>query len=132
MNLETVHYRVNREMTALGKWFMVGVCLIFISGCAPESNDDLHRYVQSIKARKAAKIAPLPDFKTYESYAYSASGKRDPFQPMQDDDDADDHSFHHAQGGGGVRHRGMGGMLPAALRAPPWLAAGSAGCRRSS
>jgi type IV pilus assembly protein PilP len=90
MNVETEHYMINRDFPSLGKWLMVGVCLIFISGCVPESNDDLHRYVQSIKARKAAKIAPLPDFKSYETYAYSASGKRDPFQPMQDDDDVDD------------------------------------------
>lgn len=76
--------------SSLGKCLILGLSLIFIAGCASENTDDLRRYVESVKARKTASIAPLPDFKTYETYAYSSSGMRDPFQPMKDDDEASD------------------------------------------
>jgi len=53
--------------------------------CSAGSFDDLNSYIKSVKARPAARIAPLPEFKTYETFAYSASELRDPFKMFEDE-----------------------------------------------
>lgn len=54
-----------------------------VAGCAGKNKDDLIAYVKSVKARKAGHIAPLPEFKSYEVYAYKPDGLRDPFKPSE-------------------------------------------------
>jgi len=40
---------------------------------------DLRSYIDQIKARPAGSIDPLPTFRPYESFIYSAAAKRSPF-----------------------------------------------------
>ena len=53
--------------------------LVSLSACSDGGMSDLENYVNSVRSRPASRIAPLPEFKTYETFAYSASNLRDPF-----------------------------------------------------
>ena len=51
-----------------------------LAGCSQSgSNADLVAYVQSVKQRPAGPIEPVPAFRPYESFTYSAMLKRSPF-----------------------------------------------------
>lgn len=78
-----------QSMRVIGRWLLPLVSLLILAGCTSDSNEDLYRYVDSVKARKAGKIKPLPDFKTYESFSYAASDLRDPFVSKTDETDID-------------------------------------------
>jgi type IV pilus assembly protein PilP len=56
-----------------------------ISACSESGFNDLQQYVAGVKSRPAARIPPLPEFKTYETFAYSAGELRDPFVMLQDE-----------------------------------------------
>lgn len=53
--------------------------------CSAGNFDDLNAYIKSVKARPAERIAPLPEFKTYETFAYSAEDLRDPFKMFENE-----------------------------------------------
>jgi type IV pilus assembly protein PilP len=57
-------------------------CIVLLSGCSSDNMDDLRAYVQSVKARPASRIPPLPTFETYVNFPYSAAHLRDPFAPF--------------------------------------------------
>lgn len=48
------------------------------TGCA-RSMADLEAYIAEVKARPGGRIEPLPEIKTYESFAYDPQGARSPF-----------------------------------------------------
>jgi type IV pilus assembly protein PilP len=73
---------------------------VVLSGCSSSSMTDLMEYVDSVKAKPAGRIAPLPEFKTYETYAYSSSSLRDPFVMFEDEAEIVQPS---ATPGGGLR-----------------------------
>ena len=51
-----------------------------LTGCSGGSKfDDLQAYVAEVNARPKGRIEPLPEFKPYESFNYSAAGLRGPF-----------------------------------------------------
>lgn len=47
-------------------------------------DDDLQAFIREVKAKPAGVIEPLPSFSTYESFTYSASVLRSPFDPPVD------------------------------------------------
>lgn len=49
-------------------------------GCSGSDHSDLHTYISNVKAKPGGRIEPVPEFKTYESYEYSAFDRRDPFK----------------------------------------------------
>lgn len=54
------------------------VALIY--GCGGASDhSELKNYVKSVKAKPARAIEPLPPFRPYESFVYSAAAERSPF-----------------------------------------------------
>ncbi|CEA03794.1 Pilus assembly protein PilP [Pseudomonas saudimassiliensis] len=58
---------------------MVGALLL--GGCGGNDFSDLQAFMEETRARPAGKIEPLPRFKPYEAFTYSASSLRSPFQP---------------------------------------------------
>jgi len=51
-----------------------------LSGCSGSGEfGDLQAYVAEVNARPKGRIEPLPEFKPYESFNYSAAGLRGPF-----------------------------------------------------
>lgn len=52
-----------------------------IAGCASHEYSDLEEYVAKVKAKPPGRIPPLPEFETYETFAYTDQELRDPFVP---------------------------------------------------
>lgn len=63
-----------------GLFIALSGILFLLSACSSVEHADLVNYVNQVKARKPSRIAPLPEFKTYESYAYSVEELRSPFE----------------------------------------------------
>lgn len=55
------------------------ILLTVLTACTDSRFSDLEDYVRRIKAKPAERIPPLPEFKLYETFAYSAVELRDPF-----------------------------------------------------
>lgn len=54
---------------------------LLLGGCGGNDFSDLQAFMEETRARPAGKIEPLPRFKPYEAFTYSASSLRSPFQP---------------------------------------------------
>lgn len=52
-----------------------------LNGCSSGEFSDLQVFMEETRARPAGSIEPLPRFKPYESFTYSAVDMRNPFQP---------------------------------------------------
>ena len=58
-----------------------------------QSVDDLYAYIDQAKSAHVGSVQPIPQFKPYESFTYSAADLRDPFEAAMDieeDEDKDD------------------------------------------
>lgn len=58
---------------------LFAVC-VMLAGCSSSDLSDLRGYINSVKARPAQRIPPLPVFKPYETFEYGAVDFRDPFR----------------------------------------------------
>lgn len=56
--------------------FVLGAILV---GCSGENFSDLDSFMAEKRARPGGIIAPIPTFKAYEAFAYSATALRSPF-----------------------------------------------------
>ena len=54
-----------------------------LTGCS-QSVDDLYAYIDQAKSAYVGSVQPIPQFKPYESFTYSASELRDPFEAAID------------------------------------------------
>jgi type IV pilus assembly protein PilP len=54
-----------------------------IGGCSSDRPRfaDIDQFMQEVRARPNPPVDPLPEFKPYEPFAYSAAGQRSPFEP---------------------------------------------------
>jgi type IV pilus assembly protein PilP len=61
------------------------VCVIalagFVTAGCSGGQSDLQRWIAETKKKPGGRIQPLPEVKPYESFVYSASNMRSPFQP---------------------------------------------------
>lgn len=53
--------------------------VVFIAGCGSDHLDDLRTFVENAHKDRKPRIEPLPEVKTYESFAYAAMEGVDPF-----------------------------------------------------
>lgn len=53
---------------------------LFVLGCSDSNMSDLEMYVQETAEKPRGRIKPLPEFKPYSAFAYSASALRSPFE----------------------------------------------------
>jgi type IV pilus assembly protein PilP len=51
------------------------------AGCSG-GQSDLQKWIEATKKKPGGRIQPLPEVKPYESFMYSASNMRSPFQPQ--------------------------------------------------
>lgn len=51
---------------------------LLVTACSKDVSD-LHDFIATTKSGSVGSVAPIPQFKPYESFAYSASDLRDPF-----------------------------------------------------
>jgi type IV pilus assembly protein PilP len=54
-----------------------------LTGCT-QSVDDLYTYIDQAKSAHVGSVQPIPQFKPYESFTYSAADLRDPFEAAID------------------------------------------------
>jgi type IV pilus assembly protein PilP len=59
---------------------LVLAALAALAGCS-DDNRELRAKIEEIKAKPGGRIEPLPEVKPYETFAYSASDQRSPFEP---------------------------------------------------
>ena len=52
---------------------------LLITGCIGNEMNDLHNYIEEIKARQPRAIEPLPKIQQIETFVYEAKSRRDPF-----------------------------------------------------
>jgi type IV pilus assembly protein PilP len=57
---------------------------LMTAGCSSSDISDLEQYVEETRASQVGRIDPLPQFKPFDTYAYSADSIRDPFVPWRD------------------------------------------------
>ena len=71
--------------------FLSGAVLVtlMISGCSKDVND-LYTFIETEKSSNVGSVKPIPQFKPYESFSYSAVELRDPFVSNVELDDEDD------------------------------------------
>ena len=60
-----------------------------LTGCS-QSFDDLYTYIEQQKSAHVGSVKPIPQFKPYESFTYSASELRDPFEAAMEIDEDED------------------------------------------
>lgn len=62
-----------------------------LSACSQDVTD-LHEYIAETRAKHLGSVQPLPQFKPYKNFIYSASDLRDPFEAAfeVDDEEEDD------------------------------------------
>ncbi len=65
------------------KVFIIGAVLssLAAAGCSG-GQSDLQKWIEATKKKPGGRIQPLPEVKPYESFVYSASSMRSPFQPQ--------------------------------------------------
>jgi type IV pilus assembly protein PilP len=66
-------------MSSTGRITLVVAVLGVLAGCADDSAE-LRGRVEEIKSRPGGRIEPLPEVKPYETFAYSVSDQRSPFE----------------------------------------------------
>lgn len=64
----------------LRRLFIVLTLLASVVGCGGSEGDDIHAYIQQVKSRPAGAIEPIPAFRPYEAFVYSATALRSPFE----------------------------------------------------
>ena len=60
-----------------------------LSGCN-KNTDSINEFIESTKAKHIGSVKPIPQFKPYESFVYSAKELRDPFTPNVELSEEDD------------------------------------------
>jgi type IV pilus assembly protein PilP len=69
-----------RQRSIIG---IVAVALsgLLMAGCSG-GQSDLQKWIEATKKKPGGRIQPLPEVKPYETYVYSATNLRSPFQPQ--------------------------------------------------
>lgn len=68
-----------RLTTLAPKFFISLLIIMLVSGCS-ENTTDLEEYIAQTRAKHLGSVQPLPQFKPYQNFIYSASDLRDPFE----------------------------------------------------
>ncbi len=70
-------------MSSMRKIAIMGTVLasLVAAGCSG-GQSDLQKWIEATKKKPGGRIQPLPEVKPYESFVYSASNLRSPFQPQ--------------------------------------------------
>jgi type IV pilus assembly protein PilP len=59
---------------------LILISFVFILGCSDSNFNELEGYVRDTAEKPRGRIKPLPEFKPYSAFSYSASALRSPFK----------------------------------------------------
>lgn len=63
------------------RYLLLPLCVALMTGCSGGSDtSDLRQFVEETQNRPRGRIEPIPVFKPYEFFSYSAAGLRSPFE----------------------------------------------------
>lgn len=64
----------------------LGICLVSVLTACSQGNgfSDLDKFMADTRAKPRGHVEPLPEFKAYEAFSYSAADRRAPFEPPID------------------------------------------------
>jgi len=62
----------------IGRYVALGL-VVFLAGCSSGDFNDLHQYIDEVKASSKGRIPPLPEFVPAKSFTYAANKLNDPF-----------------------------------------------------
>lgn len=65
---------------------LIFISLLSIAACSQDVSD-LRTFIERTKSANVGSVKPIPQFKPYESFSYTASNLRDPFVANTDIDD---------------------------------------------
>ena len=69
---------------AVKAWLGIGLAVL-LAGCTQGGGfSDLDRALEETRAKPRGHVEPLPEFKAYEAFTYSAADRRAPFEPPID------------------------------------------------
>jgi len=68
-----------RAITLPPKFFISLLAIMLVSGCSQDTTD-LEEFIAKTRAKHLGSVQPLPQFKPYQNFIYSASDLRDPFE----------------------------------------------------
>ncbi len=71
-----MHNRLSNNIKKL-----LPVVLVMALNACSQSNDDLVQFIETTKTKHLGSVQPLPQFKPYQNFTYSAADLRDPFEP---------------------------------------------------
>lgn len=63
------------------------LCLTAALAACNKNTDDLNAFIEATKAKHVGSVKPIPQFKPYENFIYSAMDLRDPFTPNEEIDE---------------------------------------------
>lgn len=69
-------------MTPNIRWLAV-ISMVVLTACSG-GNEDLQQFVNDTKAKPTGKVPPIPVFKPYQAFTYSAQALRPPFEKPVD------------------------------------------------
>lgn len=67
-------------MNTSRSFLLIFVLAGVLTGCAGDDFSDLDSFMEEKRSRPGGIIAPIPTFKAYEAFAYSATSLRSPFE----------------------------------------------------
>ncbi|OEY66624.1 pilus assembly protein PilP [Marinobacter sp. X15-166B] len=69
---------------AVRAWLMISVASLLTACSQGNGFADLDQFMAETRAKPRGYVEPLPEFKAYESFVYSAVDRRSPFEPPVD------------------------------------------------
>ncbi|MFU8837796.1 MAG: pilus assembly protein PilP [Thiohalomonadaceae bacterium] len=85
MRLMTSAKHSSLLVPALVKIGLITTVLGLLTACSGGDMSDLQQYLRAEKAKPPGRIAPVPEFKSYEIVHYEANDLRDPFMRFEAD-----------------------------------------------
>ena len=85
MRLMTSAKHSSLSVPVLVKIGLITTMLGLLTACSSGDMSDLQQYVRAEKAKPPGRIAPVPEFKSYEIVHYDAGDLRDPFTRFDSD-----------------------------------------------
>ena len=85
MRLKTGATEKRLTMSGMLKAGLVAAAMTMLAGCSGGDLSDLQQYVRAEKAKPPGRLTPVPEFKSYEIFYYSAAELRDPFKAFESD-----------------------------------------------
>ena len=73
-----------RQFSMVKQSVIVSFCLVVVA-CSTQDFSDLESYIEEVRINQKGRVDPLPQFKPFETFAYTADSIRSPFKPWIDE-----------------------------------------------